>query len=357
MRRASLLTTVVTIALVMGGCGDDTESSPPSSSTSTPSTTAPLTTPPSSSTSTTAGPISTTTTTTTTLPAPVCESDGALAVVAEAIAAARLPETAEWPSDPAASPFAERTTTADEYAARLGLDCGLLVAADDGGRERLAIVAWTGPRMAYAIQSTDTPTEPYRPEAFVRNPVTEERGEFLADDMTLWAATATDGESILLGHVDFSLGAASKDWDAAPRMPFEEEINLPSEQHAIDALHEAGMRKVGIAQPPEIGSEEGYAQFVSPSGQISVADVAPTGWFDPMLPRYYLGETSIQAIDGVDVRVTLANPDDNLGFTRAAEVAFACDDYVWILEPPFNGTMDEMIDTATAIVNTEECRA
>ena len=100
---------------------------------------------------------------------------------------------------------------------------------------------------------------------------------------------------------------------------------------------EAGMRNIGIAQPPESGSEEGYAQFISATGQISVADVAPTDWFDPMRSRYYNGETTIETIDGVDVRVTQPLPGDNLGFVRGVEVGWACDDFVWILEPPFNG--------------------
>ena len=42
---------------------------------------------------------------------------------------------------------------------------------------------------------------------------------------------------------------------------------------------------------------------------------------------------------------------------QTAEVAFACDDFVWILEPPFNGTVDEMVATAAAVLATEECRA
>ena len=75
-----------------------------------------------------------------------------------------------------------------------------------------------------------------------------------------------------------------------------------------------------------------------------------------MAPRYYTGETTIEPIDGVDVRVTLPNLDDNLGFVQAAEVAFACDEFAWILEPPFNGTVDEMIASATAVIGTEECR-
>ena len=66
-----------------------------------------------------------------------------------------------------------------------------------------------------------------------------------------------------------------------------------AEEVGIFVLETAGARNVGIAQPPEFGSEEGYIQFVSPTGQILVVDVAPDGWFDPMQPRYYTGETRV----------------------------------------------------------------
>jgi hypothetical protein len=41
------------------------------------------------------------------------------------------------------------------------------------------------------------------------------------------------------------------------------------------------------------------------------------------------------------LRVFVPNPDDNLRSIQAAEVAFACDALVCILEPPFNGSVDE----------------
>jgi len=346
MRRSRiLLVPIAVVALLLASCGDDAPSTSPSTTTSSTTTTTTTT----STTTTT-----TSTTTTTTVPGPFCESDAALGVINDALAAARLPVPAAWDGALADTSFVDRTTTADEYAARLGLDCGLLLAADDDERS-LAIAAWTGPRVAFAVQTTATPTEPYRAEAFVRNPVTEDRGEFVTGDMSVWAASGPEAESIVLGHVDYSLGAASKGWAAGPTVPPDEEINLAAEQHAIDALMAAGMRNVGIAQTPELGSEEGYVQFVSITGQISVADVAPTDWFDPLLPRYYTGETTIESIDGVDVRLTLPNPDDNLGFVQAAEVAFACDEFVWILEPPFNGTVAEMLATATMVIATDAC--
>lgn len=355
MRTRRMLVALATLALLAGACGDDGVGQPATTSTSTTSSSTTTTT------TTTEAPSSsstTVTTVTTSPPEPTCEPDGPLAILDDALTTARLEAPTEWSADPLATPFASRTTSGDEYAARLGLDCGLLLAAADETSDSawLAVVAWTGPRAAFAVQTTATPSGPYVGAAVVRNPVTEASGEFLDDDMSLWATTGPDGESIVLGHVDFSLGAAAKGWEAGPRMPFEEEINLPSEQHAIDALVDAGMRNVGIAQPPEFGSEEGYVQFVSTTGQISVADVAPQGWFDPMVPRYFRGETRVESVDGVDVRISLPLPEDNLGFAIAAEVAFACADFVWILEPPFNGTIDEMLASATGVIATPTCQ-
>lgn len=342
---------VTVIALLAVACGDDA-AAPGATTTSVAvtSTLAPTTTTTTTAPTTTVVPESTTS-----VSAPECDESSAIAVVDAALVSARLTAPAEWAADPGTSSFAPRTTTASDYAARLGLECGALLAADDGVGERLAIVAWTGTRAGFAIQSSEAPAEPFRLVASVRNPVTEERGEFLDDSMSTWATTADDGSSIVLGHVDFSLGAAAKGWDSTTRPPPADEINLAAEQHGIDALTAAGMRNVGIAQPPELGSEEGYLQFVSPSGQISVADVAPTDWFDPMQPRYYTGETTIEDVAGEKVRVSYANPDDNLGFTDAAEVGFACAEFVWILEPPFNGTVDEMLDTAGSVIRTDEC--
>lgn len=350
MRRPpSLLAPIVAAALAVGSCADDTSSTPPSTTAAETTTTTDGTT--TTSTSTTSA-----STTSTVAPAPDCDATDALAVIEEALAAARLPAPAAWDADPADTPFVERTATGDLYADLNGLDCGLLLAAADDTGRWLAVTAWTGPRLVFAVQTTAVPSAAYASTATVRTPVEDLAGEYLADDMSRWAATGPDGESIVIGHVDYSFGPAAKNWDAGPWDFFEPEINVPAERHALDALEAAGMRNVGIAQPSEVGSEEGYAQFVSPAGQISVADVAPTGWFDPMTPRYYTGETTIESIVGAEVRVTSANPGDNAGFTRAAEVAFACDDFVWILEPPFNGTVEEMVDSATAILATDECR-
>jgi hypothetical protein len=292
------------------------------------------------------------------VPEPVCETDDILSTIDAAIASARLALGGEWSTDTAANRFTERTATGDELADRLALDCGLTASQTIGDDERLVIAAWTGPRMAWVIQTTETPSMPYAREATVTVIIDATEGEFLdGDGRALWAGTFDSGDTFVVGHVDYNLGAAAKDWVAGPRVPFEEEISLASERHGIDALEAAEMRNIGIAQPPELGSEEGHVQFVSPPGQISLADIGPTGWFDPLEPRYFNGPTRFVTIDGVEVRVTDPNPDDNTGYTIGADIGFACDDFVWLLQPPANGEADEMLETATAVIATEECRA
>jgi len=171
------------------------------------------------------------------------------------------------------------------------------------------------------------------------------------------AGTLDTGETVVVGHDDYALAPVAKGWLAGPTPPTDEVIILDAERHAIAVLDEARMRNVGIADPPEPASEEGFVQFVSPTGQILAVDVAPTGWFDPEVPRFLTGATTVEMIDGVQVRVTEPTEGDNLGFTRGAEFGWACDGFVWILEPPFNGDADEMRQSVGAIVTTDECAA
>lgn len=300
----------------------------------------------------------TTTATATAAPDPVCDGAEVLATVDAAITSARLPPAGQWSSDTVGNPFAERTATGQEFADRLALDCGLTASDSVGDDERLVIAAWTGPRMAWVIQTTHAPSTPYARDAAVTVVIDATEGEYLdGDTRALWAGTFDSGETFVVGHVDYTLAAAAKGWLAGPGAPSEEEIVLAAERHGIEVLEAAGMRTIGIAQPAEFGSEEGYLQFVSPAGQILVADVAPTGWFDPTGPRYFTGPSRVETIAGVEVRVTEPLPEDNLGFTRGAELGWSCDTYDWILQPPFNGDAAEMIAGVEAIVRTEECRA
>jgi len=339
------------LAAACGGTGAATTTSP---ATSSPITTATSTTSFPQASSTTA----TTSTTTTLVPESECEPGTVLFMIDAAIAAARLAEDGEWSTDTAGNRFAERTATGDEFADRLGLDCGLTASQSIGEDERFVIAAWTGPRMAWVIQTSEVPATPYAREATVTVLIDTTEGEFLdGEERSLWAGTFDGGETLVIGHVDYNLGAVAKDWVAGPQVPFDEEIGLASEQHGIDALKAAGMRNIGIGEPPEFGSEEGHVQFISPSGQISVADIGPTGWFDPLEPRYVSGPTRFVTIDGVGVRITEPDPDDNAGYSIGAEVGFACEGFVWLLQPPANGDVDEMLETATGVIATEECRA
>jgi hypothetical protein len=338
------------IALALAACdGGESGTSP----TGTAATTLPP--PPSTTASTTAAPATTSTpATTTSNTPPVCEPDDALAAVDASIAQARLAQSAEWASEVVKNRFVERTTTGGVFANRLGLDCGIVAGQTIGDNERLVVAAWTGPRLAWVVQTTEAPATPYASEATVTVVIDDTEGEFVDNARTIWAGTFDSGETFVIGHIDYNLGAAAKGW-LVDAIPFDSEPTLASERHAFETLDTAGMRNIGIAEPAELGSEEGHVQFISATGQISVADVAPTGWFDLLQPRYLSGETRIEQIDGAEIRVTEPGSVDQ--FAVAAEIGFACDDYVWLLQPPFNGDTTELIDTARVIIATSGCRA
>ncbi len=347
--RCGMVGPLVALALVLAGCAGqvdapaDGPTTPPASAP--PALTAPA--PPA-----TAGP----TPPPTPAPAATCDDTIVLATVEAALAAARLAAGDAWSTDVAGNRFVERTTTGDGYARRLGLDCGLLVAAAVDDDERLLVAAWTDTRAAWLVQTSDSPTTPYGAEATVDVLVGATEGEWLDDARTTWAGTLDSGETFVVGHVGFSLGAAAKDWLAdRGHDGGTDDALLAAERHGIAVLEAAGMRQVDIAEPAELGSEEGHLQFVSPNGQISVADVAPTGWFDPTVPRYHDGPTRVELVDGTEVRVTEPG-DDAPPWSIAAELGFACGDFVWLLQPPGNGTTDELLATATAILRTAACR-
>ena len=315
-------------------------------------------TPTTTSITTTTVPPPTTTTTPSTLPATTttlsaCDETAVLATIGTWVERAGLSNDDRWTVDPTGTHFAGRTTGGAEFAERLGLDCGMVAGQTIGPDERLLITAWTGPRLAWVLQTTETPTTPYDPQATVTVGIDDTEGEYLDDRRWVWAGTFGSGDTFVVGHVDYNLGAAAKGWMAGS-IPFDEDPVLASELHGFAVLEAAGMRNVGIAQPAEIGSEEGYVQFISPTGQISVADVAPTGWFDPLQPRYFSGPTRIERIKGVDVRIT--EPDPAERFAIGADLGFACNDFAWLLQPPANGDADEMLETAAAIIATTECR-
>lgn len=333
-------------ALLAAGCGDDDGAgSTSTTSTSTTSTT---------STSTTSTTSTSTTSTASTLPVPVCDTDEVSGALDAALADARLAPGGTWSSDVAASSFVDSTTTGEPWAEVLGLDCGATVTQPDGPADRLALVSWTGPRMAFVIRALDGPSTPYVPLAPVSIGFDAPEGEYLRPDNSLWAGTLESGEALVVGHIDFNLGVAAKTWSAdAP--PFgEEEPTLDAERAGIAAIEAAGGRNVGLAQPAEFGSEEGYVMFVSPTGQILVADVAPVGWFDPMVPRYIPeGTTTIETIDGVDVRMTEAELTE---FPPVpTEFGWTCGDFVWLMQPAGNGTGGETQAFVADLVAAADC--
>jgi len=339
---ARLVAVILVVALAAGACGgdDDEATNGPTSSTT------------SSSTSTSS---SSTTTSSTLPPKPVCDENEAFAVADAAISDARLVAGGEWTTDTADSPFDERTRSADHIRTTVGLDCGVRAAQStaDGG-ERLVLAAWTGPRYSFVIQATDQPSTPYLPEAVLFTVTEEPYGEFLRDDMSLWGGRLAGGETLLVGHLDYNLGVAAKfGWRTAIENPPDADPTVDSQHHGIETLEAAGMRNVAIAEEASFGSEEGLVMFISVTGQISVAAVAPAGWFDPMVPRTYSGETTTTTFMDVEVRVTAPGEGELPGL--GAEVGWACGEWVWLLEPPINGTTDEMLEIAEAVISHGGC--
>ena len=355
MRR--LLVPFLAVALLAVACGDDDSTAEPTSTSTPSSTTSSSTTPSSTSAPPTTTPSTTSsspTTTTTEAPAPDCTTDDAFAALDSALADARLEPGGAWSLDVAASSFAADTADPEVWADALGLDCAVQATQPDAEGDRLALVAWTGPRMAFVIRTTEAPNPAFQKTATItvifENPI----GEYLRDDISLWGGVLESGETLIIGHIDFNFGITAKTFRADAPTFEEPEINLEAERVGIDAAIAAGGRNVGIAQPSEIGSEEGYVMLVSKTGQILIMDIAPTGWFDPMVERYYHGETTIIEIDGVDVRITEpAEGEDE--FTVGSEIAWSCLDHAWILEPTGNGTGEEMVEFVTDLIAANDC--
>lgn len=337
--------------LVAAGCGDDGTATPTTSSSTTSSSTTSSTSTSTSSTSTTS---STTTTTTTEAPAPVCETDEALAVLDAALVDARFAPGGEWSTEVEGSAFVADSATPESWAEHLGFDCAVAVVQPDAPDDRFALISWIGPRMAFVVRSTGGPTAPYAQVASVSVGFEFPMGEFVRDDMTLWGGVLESGETVVVGHIDYSLGVTAKTWRFDAPAIGEGPVTLDSERAAIDALRAAGARNMTIAEPPMFESPEGYVSFISPTGQIGVVDVAPPDWFDPMRERYYHGETTFTDVDGVQVRVTQPGPDEGI-YDQGVEVAWACGEFVWILQPTSNGTGEEQVAFVETLIAANDC--
>lgn len=279
--------------------------------------------------------------------------DDVLTTVDRAIEAARLSIGEGWSVD-AESPFAGRAVDSAVMAENLGLDCGASAVQPGAIGDRFVIATWTGPRLAFVVLADDQPIPPFRADATVTIITEDLEGEFIGDGQRLFGARLAEGATILIGHEDYSLGATAKSWQTAVPPPPDAETTIDAERHGIDALRAAGARNVSVAQPPEFQSDEGYVQFISPRGQIGVADVAPADSFDPMVPRYLDGPTRVETVGGIDLRITEPGPDAP-PWAGVIELGFGCREWSWILEPPGNGSASELVEFAAELVVRADC--
>ena len=264
-----------------------------------------------------------TSTTTTAVPGPVCDSAGPLTLIADALSTARLPvpaclgrrsrRHARSPNGrrpPTSTPHGSASTAASSSPPPTRTDQRLAIARLD--------------RAAHGVRESRPPLPPSDalPAGGVRaqSRATEGRGEFLAGDMSLvgrhrprpanrscWAMSTT--------------ASAPRPRAGRPgrRLPFEEEINLGA---GATRHRRAGRQPAcatpGSPSPPELGSEEGYAQFVSasrpdlgrrrrPDRLVRPHDAPATTAGDTIHPGRSTGPTCASR---------MPNPDDNLGLRR-----------------------------------------
>jgi hypothetical protein len=320
--------------------------------------------------STSAAPTTTTTSPTTTADPvdeddeSVCDTDELFSHVDETLALARLVRGGAWITEDIDTPFTERTTSAEDFADLQGLDCAVLATqGTDDGDVRLLLAAWSGPRVSMVVQATDGPDEPYEQEALYDVAIEWARGEHLQgpfrprrDDRTTWAATMPGGETIVVSSVDYSQGATAKNWPSGFEQPEPQEfVSLDAERHGIDRLQEAGARNVDLSEFPEFDSEIGNLQFVSPTGQLGEARVAPVGWIDPTT-EWHLRPVTVERMGGVDVYLSESGPpdDEDILTYDLAHLSFECDGYVWQVMTSF-GTVDELRAFVETLISSMDC--
>jgi hypothetical protein len=324
---------VLAFLLLVAGCsgaGQATTTEPPGTAA-----------PPSSTVSTT------TLVTSTAPPADRCDAGELLETVNRAVAAARLPDIGgRWTEGPGDSEFAGRTTPPDEFATTHAFDCALLAAHASPDTDRLLLAAWTGHRMAWVIQTTDQPATPYDTAVRVDLLAEQPWGEWV--DTDVWAVTLSTGNTLVIGTVDYSLGATAKSWLVWFPEPPGPPPQIAAEKYAWPLLEAAGARNVGIAEPSE--TSVASLAFSTPRGSVMVATVGPLADFDPRA-GYLSGERSIEAIGGVDVQITLAGPDQLI----LADAAFSCDSWGWRLEASM-GTLEELTGFLELLLPALECR-
>ncbi len=350
-RATSLWAAIAASVLVLAACGgggDDDASTVGPTSTIAPadsSSTAPIS-PPSPATTDASYP----TTTIHEVPATCAgELDAVLASVEESILAARLEPGGDWTADTSGATFDERTHSAEEFRYRMGLDClARLTQQTSGGDDRLLLLAWTGERLAWVVQSTDGPATPFRQEQRIQLFIAQPFGEWLVDQF-VWAGSLESGETVIVGTVDTSFGVAAKSWwNEVPRFG-DLDVTNDAERYGIDVLLQAGARNVSVAEPADYQSEIAAIQFVTPEGLHLIATVAPPEWFDPRA-ELVEGEMTVEQVDGVDLYVTTAVPESY----AVASVGWQCGDVVWFIDSSW-GTVDELVEWAEQLISSAEC--
>jgi len=361
-RPVGLVRRVSSALLIVGlfACSDGEATEPDTASPDISSTTSEVTTP---TTPTTAGEPTTTSTTLQTTPQTteessptttehvvpaLCEEQLAdmLDAVDASIAGARLAPGGDWSLDTAGATFDDRTTDAEEFRYRLGLDCPLraIQTTGDGG-ERMVVGAWTGDRRAWVVQATDGPATPYAQEIRFQLFIDQPLGEWV-EDQAVWAGTLDTGDTVIVGTDDTAPALAAKAWwNEVPR--FEDlEVTIDAERYAIDALVRAGARNVSVAEPAAVGSELAAVQFITPDGLVLIGTIGPTGWFDPAA-LLFEGDQTVERIGSVDVHVTTGAPDAY----AVASVGWECDDHVWYVDSVY-GSVAELTAWAATVIDS-----
>ncbi len=338
-RCAPVGSVLVVVAVITGACNGTTDvtMSPPGRTTPTTQTTAATTTAAADTTKTVPSAA-------TSSPVDPCDPAPLLAAVDAALVAARL-SAATWAAGPGASQFAARTTPAEDFAVRHAFDCSLLAAHPGSDTDRLLLAAWTGNRMAWVVQATDQPAVPYEESVRVDLLLEQPWGEWVAEDV--WAVTLATGETLVIGTVDYSLGAAAKSWLVDYPEPPSPPPQLPAEEYAWPLLEAAGARNVGIAEPSE--TTVASLAFSTPLGNVMVATVGPLTDFDP-IEGYLRGERRLVEISGTSVQFSLAGE----GQFGVAEGGFLCSSWGWRLEAAM-GTVDELTGFLRALIPILDC--
>lgn len=349
--RRAVAAALVVVSLAAGGltgCSGDTDEAAPT--TEAPTTTTASTT--SEATTTTTG-----APTTTEAPEPDCDPAALLAIADETLELARFAPGGPWDTDTTGAPFLDRTREPAEVARFLGLDCSVRAVQRADAGDRLLVGAWTGPRYGLVIQASDPPSTPFTPAARFDLLIERPYGEWIVDQ-EVWAATMDLGGSVVLRFGDTSSGMVAKSWQADIPLPGDAPVTLDSERHALAVLADVGARNLGIAHPPEPGSEVGMVQAITPTGQPVIAYVAPPGWIDPM--TWWLdGPSRVETIEGVEVRLSNTGPDaatsaPHPDYGWIVDAGWSCGGYDWTMESGF-GTVDELADFVATILERADC--